>query len=243
MKVATTICLGLSMCLFTSACKSNKMNPEPLFLKPVTALDPPGTEGLRKAELERRQKEGRFATDAELELVGGKAFFFAKNPEIDGASGGKMMEAKSVKIVLCEGLYYYVKTPDGDGGYLRESDLIDPNDFSMMGLPLTEGYIFGDPNAPMDDSGLPLTLGSGSELFPDTPLFSDNVEGAQVLTNAQGRVVTMVQKKTEAGKRFSEEEQKIRAASPSKDSSPAIPTPAPSKVAPGEIPDLPDSTL
>lgn len=249
MKLSTLSATALGAILLLSSCSTTDKNPLPIYLAPDSSLDAPGQQAARKAEFKRRQKEGAFAVGSKAKVSKGKAFFFSKNPDIDGILGGKMMEADEVTILSAEGMYYYVRTEDEDGGYLRESDLINPSVDAQLtaGMDLMEGMVFGDPSA------APEITGDGA-LFPPTNGLTMEVpgqEGApQVRTNAQGRVVTVVKKKTGAGNRFEEATAAIPFSTPAAPETPAEPSgapaaapaaaPAPSApVSDDDIPDLP----
>ncbi|MFI3243966.1 MAG: hypothetical protein R3Y56_06920 [Akkermansia sp.] len=251
MKTPSITRLFIASALLLASCSSSNKNPLPLFLAPDSPMDPPGASADRAAEFEKRQKEGSFKLGDTLYVSQGKAYFFAQNPEVDGDKGGKMMDADTVTVLSCEGMYYYVQTPDKDGGYLRESDLISTQAKELMNFDgaAMDGVFFGDPSA------APAVTGGGA-LFPTTdgltiemPLGEDP-NARQVLTNAQGRVVTLASKKTEAGDRFEEKKAALPftnppAAAPAPTAAPEAPTPAPpanfvpSSASDADIPDLP----
>lgn len=205
MKISTLMMAPFAAVLLLASCASTEKNPLPLYLAPESAMDEPGTSTAREAEFNKRQKDGIFKVGETVYVSQGKSYFFAQNPEIDGDNGGKMMNADSVTIASCEGMYYYVKTLDGDGGYLRESDLISAAARDPLNLDgdLMDGVIFGDPTA------APVFTGGGA-LFPTTDGLTismpkgEDPNARKVLTNAQGRVVTLETKKTEASDRYKE---------------------------------------
>lgn len=251
MKLSTLSYCALAAIMLLSSCVSSDKNPLPIYLAPDSALDQPGESEARKDEFKRRQKEGAYAIGSKVKVSKGKAFFFSKNPDIDGILGGKMMEADMVTILSSEGMYYYVRTDDDDGGYLRESDLINPEVDAQLqaqaSMGLMDGMVFGDPSA------VPAVTGDGA-LFPPTngltmELPTDPAGAPQVMTNAQGRVRTIVRKNTGASSRFEEAAAAIpftdkadtpapAAATPAP-AAPAQPAPAPADVDDADIPDLP----
>lgn len=246
MKLSALSYAALGAMVLLSSCSSSDKNPLPIYLAPDSPLDQPGESAARKAEFKRRQAEGAFAVGSTVNVSKGKAFFFSKNPDIDGILGGKMMEAETVTILSSEGMYYYVQTKDEDGGYLRESDLINPEVDAQLQLQasmgLMDGMVFGDPSA------VPTITGDGA-LFPPTSgltmeLPTDPDGAAQVMTNAQGQVRTIVRKNTGASTRFEEataaipftNKADIPAPAPAV---PAQPTPVPAPMSDDDIPDLP----
>ncbi len=248
MKIHTLAIAALTSALLLASCASSDKNPLPLYLAPDSPMDPPGTSTAREAEFKKRQKEGAFKVGETAYVSQGKAYFFTQNPEIDGGNGGKMMDADTVTITSCEGMYYYVTTPDEDGGYLRESDLINAQAKEMMNFDgsSVDGIFFGDPSA------VPAVTGSGA-LFPTTDGLTIQMPGGEdptarkVLTNAQGRVVTLESKKTEASARFEKKKASLPFTStpePASNPTPAAaPTPpsdfVPSSASDADIPDLP----
>ncbi len=247
MKVKTLLFASLAAVFVLSSCSSTDKNPLPLYLAPETPMDPPGTEMARKAEFDKRQQEGAFAVGDTAYVSQGKAYFFALNPEIDGGNAGKMMNADEVTIVSCEGMYYYVKTLDQDGGYLRESDLVNANARAQLNFDgeAMDGVFFGDPTTMPEMTG-------GGALFPTTDGLTiampvgEDPNARKVVTNAQGRVVTLEKKKTEASTRFEEKTASLPfttapepAPEPSADTPTAPSDFVPSSVNDDDIPDLP----
>ncbi len=252
MKFCSLVTVAFASALLLASCASSDKNPLPLYLAPDSPMDPPGTSSAREAEFKGRQKEGAFKIGEVAYVSQGKAYFFARNPELDGDNGGKMMDADTVTITSCEGMYYYVKTKDLDGGYLRESDLINAQAKEMMNFDSSsvDGIFFGDPSA------VPAVTGGGA-LFPTTDGLTiampagEDPNARKVLTNAQGRVVTLESKKTEASNRFAEKTASLpfttapapAVSEPSVPAEPAAPAaPAdfvPSTADDSDIPDLP----
>ncbi len=239
MKIATLLYLGLSSVLLLTSCTTSDKNPLPLYLAPDSPLDEPGQSAARKKELLRRQKEGAFPIGATVTVSQGKSFFFAQNPEIDGMFGGKMMEADTVTIVTCEGMYYYVKTMDDDGGYLRESDLINPDVMAQANFDMSvmDGVVFGEPSAVSEVTGEGALFPASDGLTMELPANDPNA--TKVVTNAQGRVVTMVSKKTDASDRFEQTKAAIPFSTPVAAPKEQPQSPPAAAVDDSDIPDLP----
>lgn len=166
----------------------------PEYLRPDSPLDPPGTSEARKAMREKILKEGKYQADTEAPVKEGKVFLLERNPDRDESPSGKLVKAEKVRVIACEGTYYFVETPDKERGFVRESDLEDPVSLLSTGgmfmLPPEAGAagvdLLGLPNEP-----LPLP-GEGDAASPDQ----------KVMLNNSGRTVVVVGKKTQQGEEF-----------------------------------------
>lgn len=169
----------------------------PEYLRPDSPLDPPGTSAARKAMREKILKEGKYQTDTEAPVREGKVFLLERNPDRDESPSGKLVKAETVKIIACEGTYYFVETPDKERGFVRESDLEDP-----VSLISTGGLFALPPEAGAGAAGVDL-LGMPAEPLP-IPGEGDTAASAnqQVMLNNSGRTVVVVGKKTEKSDEF-----------------------------------------
>ena len=127
----------------------------------------------------------------------GKVFLLERNPDRDESPSGKLVKAETVKIIACEGTYYFVETPDKERGFVRESDLEDP-----VSLISTGGLFALPPEAGAGAAGVDL-LGMPAEPLP-IPGEGDTAASAnqQVMLNNSGRTVVVVGKKTEKSDEF-----------------------------------------
>jgi len=189
----------------------------PEYLKEDSPLDPPGTAAARAALRAKYLKEGTFAKNDTPEVNQGKAFFFDRNPDRDENAAGTMVKTERVKVIACEGLYYFVQADDGQRGYVRESDLVSPVQLvSTLDTPIGEGI---------------------DGIFPELPPTEEGaveLENNQTLmTNQNGRTVVVKSKQTEKSGEFEKLKRDII-----NHGDPA----APAAPAPDEIPDLPEPT-
>ena len=174
----------------------------PAYLQEESALDPPGAAAAREEARRKLVKEGMFVPGAEIEVKEGKAFLFTRNPDHVPETGGRMIKTAKAKILSCEGTYYFVEAEEGQRGFLRESDFVDP--VSMLTttgsfLPDGQGILPGA--APTD---------GGTVLQDGTLDIGDN---KTLTTNENGRTVVVVGKKTDKSDKFEEEKRRIEAAS------------------------------
>lgn len=190
MKIAILL-LMLAPLLLDSCSFFKRGEYVPEYLRPDSPLDPPGTAEARRAMRAKILKEGKYPTDAEAPVREGKVFLLERNPDRIESPSGKLVKAQTVKIIACEGTYYFVETPDKEKGFVRESDLEDPVSLlSTTGALVMPGY------APETGD----MLGS-----PDLLTLPDEGAGdgdQQVMLNESGRTVVVVGKKTEKGEEF-----------------------------------------
>lgn len=210
--------LPLMTVLLLPACSTSSVGYMPEYLKEDSPLDPPGTAAARAALRAKYLKEGAFAKNDTPEVNQGKAFFFDRNPDRDENAKGTMVKTERVKVIACEGLYYFVQADDGQRGYVRESDLVPPVQLvSTLEAPIGEGIdgIFPE---------LPPTEGGAVELENNQTLMTDR----------NGRTVVIKSKQTEKSGEF--EKLKRNIINQGEPDSPA----APAAPVPDEIPDLPE---
>ncbi len=190
---------------------SEEYTPE--YLKETTPLDPPGTEAARKAMRMERVKEGRYETGSTVAVQQGRVFLLSRNPEYSPEPEGRLVEAAEAKILSCEGLYYFVEMEDGKRGYLRESDFEPP--VELM------------PTDPMMAGGMFLPEG---EVEGGAPMQLD--ENQTLTTNADGRSVVLVGKKSDRSAEFAQRKEAVE-----KGEAFHIPAPAGADEAPPPLPE------
>ncbi len=184
----------------------------PEYMKETSPLDPPGTEAARKAMRMERVKEGKFATGSSVAVQQGRVFLLSRNPEYSPEPEGRLVDAVSAKILSCEGLYYFVELEDGKRGYLRESDFEPPVELI--------------PTDPMMAGGM--FLPEGGEVEGAAPMALD--ENQTLTTNADGRAVVLVGKKTERTAEFEQRKQAVETGT-------AVPAPSYDLGAPPPLPE------
>lgn len=182
----------------------------PEYMKEASPLDPPGTAEAREALRQKLVKEGQFVTGAEIDVRDGKAFLFRSNPDYSENPGGRMVQAEKAKIMSCEGTYYFVETNTGKRGYMRESDFVDP--ISM--LTVTGEFL------PDGQGILPGTMPGENAIFPGSSL--DLGDNKTLTSNETGRIVKVVDKKTEQSDAFEEAKRRIEAAQQAQPTTPAV---------------------
>lgn len=176
------VLLAAGALLLSSCSLFEKGEYTPLYLTEPSPLDPPGTDEARAAMRAERVKEGTFKAGDTPEVQQGRAYLLYRNPDYDNQTSGRMVETTKVKVISCEGTYYFVETDDGKRGFLRESDMVNPETITLIGttdlvpMPVGEGLL------PGEDGILP---------FEQAPL-SPNAEGGQVRTDNRGRNVVIV---------------------------------------------------
>lgn len=182
--------LILSLALGLAACNSNDNKDYlPEYLKPDSPLDPPGTAEARAAMRAKILKEGKYPTDAEAPVLEGKVFLLDHNPDRNEAADGRLVKTPSVKVIACEGTYYFVETQDGERGYVRESDLENP-------VTLVS-------NSPID------LLGGAAALPQDGSMPVQLDETHRLQTSTTGRSVILTNKQSERGAEFERRRQEM----------------------------------
>ena len=191
---ALPLMLATSLLLF-SCSDPGAYTPE--YMKEDSPLDPPGTAEARAAARQKLVKEGIYVDGAVIDVKEGKAFLFRRNPDHSEDPGGRMVKSEKAKILSCEGTYYFVEMEDGQRGFLRESDLVDP--VSM--LTTTENFL-------PDGQGIfPGTDPAATGLLPDASLqFGEN---RILTTNQNGRNVEVVGTKTNKSQAFEEAKRQV----------------------------------
>ena len=172
------------------SCTPGEYHPE--YLNEASALDAPGMGAAREAQRNRLVQEGAYAPGEELEVQEGKVYLFNRNPDTNEHATGRMVTCEKATIISCEGLYYFVKLDEGSKGFLRESDLVNP---VKLVSTLPEGETPG-PEGWVDGTSQPDTL----QLDADQTL----------MTNAAGRTVVVVSKKSEGNSEFQQRKEALQ---------------------------------
>lgn len=178
--------------LLLPSCKLfNKSNEYmPLYLQEPSPLDPPGTEDLRAKMRAERVKEGIFAAGDTPEVQQGRAYLLDRNPDYSENPSGRMVATATVKVLSCEGTYYFVEAEDGKRGFLRESDMVRP-----ITLVSTSDFV------PLPGEGL-VPAADGLLPFEQAPL--NQGTAPQLRVNDDGRTVVVVGKKSDKSREFEE---------------------------------------
>lgn len=194
----------------------------PEYLNEGSALDGVGAEAARAAQRNNRVQEGTFAPGDTLDVHESKVYLFSRNPDKDEKATGKMVNTDKAKIIACEGLYYFVEVDDGSKGFLRESDLVNP----VKLVSTNDNFLL-----PNGETPGPEGWAEGDVTQPDVLQLDSN---QTLMTNANGRTVVVVGKKSEKSDDF---EARKKALLEGKSApKPDIPAPAPA------YEDLPEPT-
>lgn len=190
--------LLLGTLLLSSCSLFNKSNEYmPLYLQEPSPLDPPGTEDLRAKMRAERVKEGIFAVGETPEVQQGRAYLLDRNPDYAENPSGRMVATGTVKVLSCEGTYYFVEAEDGKRGFLRESDMVRP-----ITLVSTSDFV------PLPGEGL-MPGADGLLPFEQAPL--DKSAAPQLRVNNDGRTVVVVGKKSDKSREFEERRRALEA--------------------------------
>lgn len=206
MKVAPYLLLGAV--LLSSCNMFEKGEYMPLYLQEPSPLDPPGTDEARAKMRAERVKEGLFVVGATPEVQQGRAYLLDRNPDYAEKPSGRMVETPTVKILSCEGTYYFVEAENGVRGFLRETDMVNP-----ITLVSTADMV------PLPDGEAPAGV-DGLLPFEQAPL-SDTTD-PQLRVNDEGRTVVVVGKKSEKSKEFEERKREIQEAAGQATPAPAV---------------------
>ena len=194
----TNHALLLGTLLFSSCSFFEKTNEYmPLYLQEPSPLDPPGTEALRAKMRAERVKEGLFAVGDTPEVQQGRAYLLNRNPDYSENPSGRMVATATVKVLSCEGTYYFVETEDGKRGFLRESDMVRP-----ITLVSTSDFV------PLPGEGL-MPAADGLLPFEQAPL--NQGTAPQLRVNDDGRTVVVVGKKSDKSREFEERRRALEA--------------------------------
>ncbi|MDO5470550.1 MAG: hypothetical protein Q4F38_04540 [Akkermansia sp.] len=178
-----------SVLLLSSCSVFERGEYTPLYLQKPSPLDPPGTAEAREQMRQQRVKEGIFAVGATPEVQQGKAFLLDRNPDYTPDPKGRMVTTGTVKVLSCEGTYYFVEAENGKRGFLRETDMVNPvtlvSTVDVGPLPTGEGIL------PLDGGVLPFEQAR-----------DDQGADTRLRTNKDGRTVVIVGKKTEKNEEF-----------------------------------------
>ncbi len=238
MKTTVLITTSLFAASLLVSCKSSFQDFTPAYLLPDSPSDAPGVGASRKMERDKRQKQGLYKVGDVLPVTGGKAMLFMSNPDYDThiKPDGKLITAKTAKVIFCEGLYYFIETDKKDRGYIRESDLTS----NIPALPDAQLDLQGIISAPTELSvGDYSTLpgGDSSELFPEGGFLMNGASPQATATTETGRVVNI--KTRDTGK--SDDFEKVLQSLGQTNTNPApTATPTPSAGDDSDIPDLPE---
>lgn len=201
-----SLLLGAVLLSSCSLFKSNEYMP--LYLQEPSPLDPPGTEELRAKMRAERVKEGIFAAGDTPEVQQGRVYLLDRNPDYSENPSGRMVATGTVKVLSCEGTYYFVEAEDGKRGFLRESDMMRP-----ITLVSTSDFV------PLPGEGL-MPGADGLLPFEQAPLKQDATP--QLRVNEDGRTVVVVGKKSDKSREFEARRRALEA-----DMSAGAGTPAP----------------
>lgn len=188
MKAALLITPALAMTALCSCDAVKRLTTpgeyHPEYLNEASALDAPGMAAARAAQRNERVQDGTYAPGDVLDVQESKVYLFNRNPDKDTAATGKMVSTQKAKIIVCEGLYYFVETDDGSKGFLRESDLVNP-----VRLVSTQDNLLFNGEAPGPEG-----WDDGTAMQPETV----QLDAQQTLmTNESGRTVVVVSKKSD----------------------------------------------
>ena len=227
---------ALCVCLVPSCKLFKHRDSMPYYLQEASPTDPPGAQAARAAERAKRVKDGLYKPGATLAVQGGRVYVFRRNPDIDGDSAGRMVSAESATVVVCEGLYYYVQLSEKSSGYVRETDLVNPQRLVAKGAAIPEPNL--NPN--MEGTAFPPQSGV---LFPEEsavqgePIHLD--PNQKLMTNNTGRTVVVVNKSSERSQEFEARKKALLEGKDANTGAPAVP----SAPAADDVPDLPDSSV
>lgn len=201
--------LALLLCATSCTWVNKKLFPKreylPIYLQKPSPMDPPGMDHIREEARKKLVKEGMYPTGDTVEVQHGKAYLFYRNPDNTSDTEGRMVDAKSAKILSCEGLYYFVETDGGDKGFLRETDFVSP--IQMVGTGINDmGMMPGVDGIPGE---VPF-MGTGS-MFPEEGVpVPGNTE--QLMTDRDGRTVLVVGRASEKTDAFEQRRRELEAA-------------------------------
>ncbi len=225
MKAALLLTSALSIVLLSSCDLVKKITTpgeyHPEYMNESSALDGVGAQAARDAQRNALVQEGTFAPGDTLDVHESKVYLFSRNPDKNEDATGKMVTTDKAKIISCEGLYYFVEVDDGTKGFLRESDLVNP-----VKLVATDGFLL-----PNGETPGPEGWAEGDVTQPDVVQLDSN---QTLMTNANGRTVVVVGKKSEKTDDF--EARKKALLEGKSEAKPDIPAPAPA------YEDLPEPT-
>ncbi len=191
----------------------------PLYLQEPSPLDPPGTADAREEMRKQRVKEGIFKDGETPEVQQGKAFLLDRNPDYTADPKGRMVETETVKILSCEGMYYFVEAENGKRGFLRETDMVNPVAL-MPTTPVDVGPMpTGDGTLPIDSGILPFEPAPEATATPGAD--------TRLRTNKDGRTVVIVGKKTEKNEEFEAKKRALESGQSLDGTEQAIPATAP----------------
>lgn len=183
--------LLIAALLLTSCDAFKRGEYTPLYLQEPSPLDPPGTEAAREKMRAERVKEGIFEPGSTPEVHQGKVFLLDRNPDYIADPVGKMVETEKVKVLSCEGMYYFVEADGGERGFVRETDMVNP----VKLVPTVPEYMALPPAA----EGI---LPDGTQAVLPLEPASMTGDGRQLHLNEDGRTVVLVGKNSEKNAQF-----------------------------------------
>lgn len=196
LRMKPSILMIASALLLTSCGLFESGEYTPLYLTEPSPLDPPGMEDARAKMRAERVKEGMFEVGATPEVQQGRAYLLDRNPDFAAENpSGRMVTTATVRVLSCEGTYYFVESEDGKRGYLRESDMVNP-----VSLVATSELL------PLPGEGL---LPDGEGVLPIDDAVPTDGTVPQVRTTETGRTVVIVG--TNSGSKSDEFERRKRA--------------------------------
>lgn len=196
LRMKPSILMIASALLLTSCGLFESGEYTPLYLTEPSPLDPPGMEDARAKMRAERVKEGMFEVGATPEVQQGRAYLLDRNPDFAAENpSGRMVTTATVRVLSCEGTYYFVESEDGKRGYLRESDMVNP-----VSLVATSELL------PLSGEGL---LPDGEGVLPIDDAAPTDGTVPRVRTTETGRTVVIVG--TNSGSKSDEFERRKRA--------------------------------
>lgn len=217
MKAALFLSSGLCAALLCSCSVVKKITTpgeyHPEYMNEASALDGPGAEAAREAQRNSLVQEGSFAPGDTLDVQESKVYLFNRNPDKNDDASGKMVSTDKAKIISCEGLYYFVEVDDGSKGFLRESDLVNP----VKLVSTNDNFLLPNGETPGPEGWAEGAVEQPSEVQLDS--------NQTLMTNANGRTVVVVGKKSEKSDDFEARKKALLEGKPAPEAAP-LPEPA-----------------
>lgn len=214
MKFRTVLFL-LSVSLLTSCSMLERLTTPgeytPIYLQEPSPLDPPGMDAIRAEARAKYVKEGMYKDGETLEIQQGKAYLFNRNPDYYEGAKGRMVESAQAKIISCEGLYYFVELDNGNKGFLRETDFVNPVKLVSTAEILGDGLLPSTGMLPPVDGWDDVEFMGGDQ---------------KLMTNTSGRTVLVVSKKSKKSDEFNARRRELmNTPAPASEGDSSLPTP------------------